>query len=74
MLGVLLKAHGGVVTVNDKIDSLAIAGVTACQFGRSGNDKQILYLTTTGALVGPINSTEVEGGKVVAIDDSKFDN
>jgi hypothetical protein len=31
-----------------------------------------LYFVTTGAMSAPVNGTEVEGGKVVAIDTSKF--
>jgi sugar lactone lactonase YvrE len=68
----VVKASGGVVTAAGRIDKLTIAGGTACQFGRTSEDADILYYVTTGGLSAPVNGTEVEGGKVVAIDTSKF--
>lgn len=66
------KAAGGVVTVAGKIDRLEIAGVTACQFDRKSGNEHMLYLVTTGGLGGPVNGSEVEGGKVSVIDTSLF--
>jgi sugar lactone lactonase YvrE len=71
VLGVV-KAAGGVVTAAGRLDKLTIAGGTACQFGRTSSDADILYFVTTGGMSAPVNGTEVEGGKVVAIDTAKF--
>jgi hypothetical protein len=71
VLGVV-KAGGGAVTAAGSIDKLTVAGGTACQFGRTPEDADILYFVTTGGMSAPVNGTEVEGGKVVAIDTAKF--
>ncbi|KAL7952686.1 hypothetical protein V8C34DRAFT_298789 [Trichoderma compactum] len=44
--------------------SFEVATATACQFGRTGWDLNVLYVTTGG---GNINGT-TEGGKVQALD------
>ena len=71
VLGVV-KASGGVVTAAGSIDKLTVAGGAACQFGRTASDADVLYFVTTGGMSAPVNGTEVEGGKVVAIDTAKF--
>lgn len=68
----VVKAQGGIVTVAGRIDSMTVAGGTACQFDRKKGNEHILYVVTTGGLGGPVNGTGVEGGKVAAIDTSKF--
>ncbi|KAH8801343.1 hypothetical protein F5884DRAFT_889234 [Xylogone sp. PMI_703] len=68
----VINAQGGTVTVAGRLDQLTIAGGTACQFDRKSGNEHILYLVTTGGLGGPVNGTDVEGGKVVAIDTSQF--
>jgi hypothetical protein len=70
-LGVV-KPGGGVVIAGGSIDKLTLAGGTACQFGRTSSDADVLYYVTSGGMAAPINGTEVEGGKVVAIDTAKF--
>jgi hypothetical protein len=66
------KANGGVVDVAGKIDRLEIAGATACQFDRKIGNEHMLYVVTNGGLGGPVNGSEVEGGKVSVIDTSSF--
>jgi hypothetical protein len=66
------KAKGGLVTVAGKIDGVEIAGVTACQFDRKTGHEHILHVVTNGGLAGPVNGSEVEGGKVSVIDTSSF--
>ncbi|PMD65515.1 uncharacterized protein K444DRAFT_608100 [Hyaloscypha bicolor E] len=66
------KAKGGLVTVAGKKDRLEIAGVTACQFDRKSGNEHMLYVVTNGGLGGPVNGSEVEGGKVSVIDTSSF--
>jgi sugar lactone lactonase YvrE len=68
----VVTATGEVVTAAGSIDQLTVAGGTACQFGRTSSDEHTLYFVTTGAMSAPVNGKEVEGGKVVAIDTSKF--
>jgi hypothetical protein len=68
----VMKPDGVVVTAAGKTDQLTVAGGTACQFGRREEDEHVLYLTTTGALAAPIGGTQIEGGKVVAIDTTSF--
>lgn len=71
-LAVVKPGGGGVITAAGRIDKLTVAGGTACQFGRTSSDSDILYFVTTGGMSAPVNGTEVEGGKVVAIDTAKF--
>lgn len=68
----VVKAQGGIVTVAGKLDQLTLAGGTACQFDRKTGNEHILYVVTTGGLGGPVNGTDVEGGKITALDTSKF--
>lgn len=68
----VVKPGGGVVTAAGSIGKLTVAGGTACQFGRTSSDGDILYFVTTGGMSAPVNSTEVEGGKVVAINTTKY--
>jgi sugar lactone lactonase YvrE len=50
------------------LNSTELAGPSSVRFGRQGEGKSVLYITTCGGLVGPVNGTFVEGGKVVSID------
>jgi len=70
----VVKPGGGAVTAAGSIDKLTVAGGTACQFGRTSSDGDILYFVTTGGMSAPVNGTVVEGGKVVAISTTKFVN
>lgn len=55
------------------VDQLTIAGGTSCQFGRTESNRNVLYVATCGGLAAPVNGTEVEEGKIVAIDTSTFE-
>jgi len=56
---------GGVVTiVAGSLNSTVVAGATATEFGRTQEDHTVLYVTTSGGVLGPV---QIEGGKVVAI-------
>lgn len=68
----VVKADKSLVTVTGKADRLEVAGVTACQFDRRPGKKHLLYLVTCGAIGGPVNGTDVEGGKVSVIDTLAF--
>ncbi|KAM5349664.1 hypothetical protein ACJ41O_006169 [Fusarium nematophilum] len=49
-------------------DQLTVAGSTSVAFGLGRRDKDILYVTASGAISNPVNGTETEGSKVVAVD------
>lgn len=48
-------------------NELILPGVTSATFGRGKKDQEVLYLTTSGGLAGPVNG-KTEGAKVVAVD------
>lgn len=59
-------------------NEMALAGPVATMFGRLENDTNTLYVATGGGMLNPINGTNIEGGKIVAVDtrpffDSKYD-
>ncbi|KAH7026919.1 hypothetical protein B0J12DRAFT_714263 [Macrophomina phaseolina] len=49
-------------------NSTELAGATSAAFGRTGQDRRVLYVTTGGAVAAPVNGTYTEGGKVVAVE------
>ncbi|KAI1179724.1 hypothetical protein F4777DRAFT_396883 [Nemania sp. FL0916] len=62
------KLGGTGVTVLGKPTELTVAGDTALALGRTKADKNIIYVSTGGALNRPVNGTITEPAKVVAID------
>ena len=50
------------------VNTTEIAEPTAAQFGRTAEDKNVLYVTTAGGLAIPIDGDVVVGGQVVAVD------
>ncbi|CAG7565916.1 unnamed protein product [Fusarium equiseti] len=54
--------------VAGRVSEMTVAGATSVIFGRGEHDKDILYVTTSGAIANPVNGTEMEGSKVVALD------
>jgi uncharacterized protein YunC (DUF1805 family) len=68
----VINLNGEVLGVAGNKDQLTVAGGTSCQFGRTVKDQRILYVATSGGLASPVNGVSTEGGKVVAIDTSKF--
>ena len=59
-----VKHGGAVVTAAGSIDKLTVAGGTACRFGKTSLDGDILHFVTTRGMSAPANGTEVEDGKV----------
>lgn len=55
-------------TVVGGTGEMTVAGSTSVAFGRGRKDKEILYVSTSGAIATPVNGTEIEGAKVVAVD------
>ena len=68
----VVRESGGVSLVAGKKEELEVCGGTACQFGRKKGEEHMLYVATTGALAEPINGSIMEGGKVVAVNTSRF--
>jgi sugar lactone lactonase YvrE len=62
-----LKGGNQEVTAGN-LNSTEIAQATAVAFGRTFIDSDILYVTTTGGLVNPIDGSEIIGGQLVAVD------
>ena len=52
--------------------SLALAGATSGVFGATAADRRTLYVTTSGALAGPVNGSVTEPAKIVAVDMSSL--
>ena len=61
---VKITPEGGVTFVAGSLNSTVVAGATSTAFGRTPLDRSVLYVTTTGGILGPV---KIEGGKVVAI-------
>lgn len=59
--------EGNVSTILGAANSPLIEGDTAAQFGRTPVDRSILYITTNGGIVAPVDGPAV-GGKVIAFD------
>ncbi|KZV90797.1 hypothetical protein EXIGLDRAFT_719923 [Exidia glandulosa HHB12029] len=58
--------NGTATLIAGALDSALIPGATSAAFGRTSKDKNVVYVTTSGALAAPINGTYVEGAKIVA--------
>ena len=65
---ITIGEDGKVTTVAGAPDEMTVTGAVAPRFGRLEGDEHTLYVATSGGLVLPVNGTEFEGGKVVAID------
>ncbi|KAI9727424.1 MAG: hypothetical protein M1834_008430 [Cirrosporium novae-zelandiae] len=57
---------GSYVTVAGSANSTALEGPTAARFGRGSTDKSVIYLSTDGGVVAPVNGV-VQGGKIKAV-------
>lgn len=63
---------GNNVVVAGSPTELTVAGDTAAAFGRTDQDRDVLYVVTGGAAASPVNGTITEPGKIVAIDTAGF--
>ena len=59
-----ITPEGVATVVAGSLNSILVAGATSTAFGRTGVDRSVLYVTTSGGIGSPV---PVEGGKVVAI-------
>lgn len=58
---------GDVSIIAGDVNSTAIAEPTSAKFGRREDDAMVLYVTTAGGIVTPVDGDVVIGGQVVAI-------
>ena len=54
--------------VAGNLNSSAVAEPSAAEFGRTGQDSHVLYISTAGGLGGPINGTARVGAQLLALD------
>jgi len=69
---VVIRPNGASTVVLGSPTELVVAGGTSCAFGRTAKDYQTLYVVTDGGIANSGNGAIVEGGKVVAVDTSRF--
>lgn len=55
---------GKLEAVIGSVGDLTVAGVTSARLGDGGR----LFISTNGGIVGPVNGTLTEGGKVIEIE------
>ena len=63
-----ITSAGVEFVVAGSLNSTAVAGSTAAQFGRTPVDKNVLYVTTNGGIADPVDGHIINGGKVVAVE------
>ncbi|KAI1860725.1 uncharacterized protein JN550_011326 [Neoarthrinium moseri] len=61
------KLPGWVRRVAGWFDSVDLAGVTACEFGKSEHDEKLLYFSTSGTTFDQIEGAEPEPAKIAVI-------
>jgi hypothetical protein len=66
----LITPAGDVKVLAGSVNETVLEGDTAAQFGRTPLDRDILYVTTNGGMIGLVPGTQIEGGKIVAVDTS----
>lgn len=62
-----ITPQGNVAIVAGNLNSTAIAEPSSARFGRRPDDSNVLYVTTAGGMVAPINGDTVVGAQVLAI-------
>ncbi|KXJ90371.1 hypothetical protein Micbo1qcDRAFT_226279 [Microdochium bolleyi] len=69
----LVRADGSTAVALGRPSELTVAGPTALAFGVTKHDSHILYATTNGGMVAPVNGTVIEPGKVITIDVARLE-
>src|SRR5690242_1041675 len=64
---VRVVADGTQVPVAGGTNSTLLPGLTSAAFGRTRDDDNVIYITTSGGISNPVNGVYTEGGKVVAV-------
>lgn len=67
-----VASTGETLIVIGSLNSTIVAGATSARFGRTKSDHDLLYVTTSGGQVAPVNGTFTEGGKIVAMNLNKL--
>jgi len=67
LLRVPLKG-GDVETIYGGVNETVLPGPTSVVVGRGWSEKGMLYVTTNGGLMAPVNGNYTEGGKVVEVE------
>jgi hypothetical protein len=62
-----VKPDGESKVIAGNLNSSLVAGATSAALGRTLLDRHVLYVTTEGAALSPVNGTYTEGGKIVAL-------
>ena len=65
-----VKPNGDTEIIAGVVNTTEIAEPTSAQFGRTAEDRNVLYVVTAGGLARPIDGDVVVGGQVVAVDTS----
>lgn len=65
---VRITPDGNATVVAGNLGSLELASATSCQFGRTTQDSETLYVTTAGGMASPVNGTLMEPAAIVAVD------
>ena len=60
--------NGSTMIIAGVVNTTEIAEPTSAEFGRTPEDRDVLYVTTAGGLSFPINGNVVVGGQIVAVD------
>lgn len=63
-----VRRDGTTEIIAGVVNTTEIAEPTSAQFGRTKDDRDVLYVTTAGGLAFPINGDVIVGGQVVAVD------
>ena len=63
-----VKRDGTTEIIAGVVNTTEIAEPTSAQFGRTKDDRDVLYVTTAGGLRFPIDGDVVIGGQVLAVD------
>ena len=63
-----VRRNGTTEIIAGVVNTTEIAEPTSAQFGRTKDDRDVLYVTTAGGLAFPIDGDLVIGGQVVAVD------
>lgn len=60
-----------VTTLAGGIEDLAVEGATSAQLGRTWRDRDVLYMGTSGGLLGAVDGV-IHGGQILAINVAQF--
>lgn len=68
-----VKPDGTVDVVVGGANETAIQGITSAQFGRTRNDRNVLYVATQGGMLFLPEGSQIHGGQLLAINVAAFE-